>query len=359
MLGADDATTHAHDRRAGRRARRARLGWRRSRRSCSPTPPDSTAGCGRRSRSDSSPPAAACGRSTSAATATASRPEPSTGDDRTRGRGFAADALAVVDHLGLAGDPDAHRVRPLEGRGRAAARRGATARDLPAHLGVRTDHVPDRAAHALRRRLPARRQRAQAAQRVVVDRRGLRRVRVEAAAQRDDARVAARVRRVRPARSRRRRVRAEVRARSGSRASTGWRRASGVWDVLPSVESTVLVACGETSTDIAPELATAHRRTTPARHARGVARTAGTSARNRIPTGARRRSWISRRAELRRVELTRPAGLDHVGPLLGIRLVRRVERAAIDHTRVALDQLGRDAVGLGDDRERVRARRRR
>ena len=70
---------------------------------CSPTPPVSTGGSGRRSPSGSSPRAAASGRSTSAATATATRPIPEGG--AYQWSGFAADALAVVDHLGLAGDP--------------------------------------------------------------------------------------------------------------------------------------------------------------------------------------------------------------------------------------------------------------
>ena len=111
---------------------------------------------------------------------------------------------------------DTRRVRPFEGRRRAGPRRAEAAGNVPAHLGVRTDHlrVGDPASAAGGLLLGARR--PQATQRVALDRRGVRRVRVEAPAQRHDRGVTARVRRLRTARPRRRRVRAEVPARGRS-----------------------------------------------------------------------------------------------------------------------------------------------
>ena len=119
ILGADDATTHVHDRRRGRRARGPRLGRDGRRRRCSPIPPASTVGCGRRSRTASSPPAAACGRSTSAATATAPHPTPKRRVlvDRFRGR-----RARVSSTTSTSPAIRRSRVRALEGRDRPAAR---------------------------------------------------------------------------------------------------------------------------------------------------------------------------------------------------------------------------------------------
>ena len=68
-------------------------------RCCWPTRPDSTAGCGRRSRPSWSRPVARSGRSTSAATATATRRP----NGAYRWEEFADDALAVTHHLDLVG----------------------------------------------------------------------------------------------------------------------------------------------------------------------------------------------------------------------------------------------------------------
>ena len=89
----------------------------------------------------------ASGRSTSAATATATRP---TSDYSWHG--FADDVLAVAEHLGVAGDPDAPRVRPLEGRRGARARRAEAARHVPRIWAYEPIIFPtrDRAAAAAR-----------------------------------------------------------------------------------------------------------------------------------------------------------------------------------------------------------------
>ena len=56
--------------------------------------------------------------------------------------GFADDVLAVVEHLDLAGDPHLRRVRSLEGRrGACCSAKQKRPGHVPAHLGVRADHL--------------------------------------------------------------------------------------------------------------------------------------------------------------------------------------------------------------------------
>ena len=130
--------------------------------------------------------------------------------------GFADDVLAVAEHLGLAGDPAL--VACGHSKGGAALilgeqkRPGTFARIWAYEPIIFASEETAPAAGGL---LPGARG-PQAAQRMAFDRRGVRGVRVEAAARRDDRGVAARVRRLRATRPRRRRARAEVPARGRS-----------------------------------------------------------------------------------------------------------------------------------------------
>ena len=350
-------TTLVSDRRPGRPARRARLGRRRPDRA--PRPPHRLPrpglGAGRRAARRRR--AGTCGRSTSAATATATRPIPA--GDAYRWTGFAADVLAVVDHLGVARRPGARRVRALEGRGGTAPRRSAAAGNLPARSGPtnRSCSPTDAAADLTARRLPARDGSARR-----------RRNEWSSIDEAYDAYASKPPLDVMTPESLRAYVdyglrdrgdgvfelkcAPEVEARVYAMAP-----ANGAWAVLPDVRVVRRRRVRRDSTDIGPTLARRIADRLPHGAARGVARRAATSARNRIPTGAPRRSSPSRTTER---ELRAPAGSAITSAQrLGIRTVRRVERAAVDHACVAADELGRDAVGLGDHGERVRARRRR
>ena len=144
------------------------------------TPPASTAGCGRRSPSGSSPPAGRSGRSTSAATATATRPPTAT----YRWEEFARDALAVTDHLELAGVPELLAVG--HSKGGASLLWGAVHEPgtYPRIWAFEPIIIPVQARDPRRRGQPALGRRPAPARPVAVARRRARVVLVEAAAQR-------------------------------------------------------------------------------------------------------------------------------------------------------------------------------
>ena len=154
----------------------------------------------------------------------------------------------------------------------------------PRHLGVRTDHVPERGAAPAERGVRLGGRGAPPAQRVAVDRGRVRGVRIEAAAERDARRRTARLRGLRPARSRRRRVRAQVPRPRSRRRSTRWRRPTARSGGCRRSSPAVRVVCGETSTDISPRFGEQIVAPTAPRVARGHDRSAATSGRSRTPT---------------------------------------------------------------------------
>ena len=261
-----------------------------ARRHCSPTPPASTVGCGRRSRPASSPPGAACGRSTSAATATAphrirtatrtpgpaSRPTPSrspitSASSATRRCSRAGTRRAPPRSLlGEVARPATYlRVWAFEPIMFPTETLHLTADDFPLAGNARKrrnewpsiDEAYD--AYAAKRPLNVM-----------------------------TAGVPARVRGVRPARRGdgvfELKCAPDVEAAVYSMAPR-----NGAWEQLPRIESSVLVACGEASrTSRRPSRPASPTGSRTARSRSGPA--SATSARSRTPSGVRRRS--SRRA---------------------------------------------------------------
>ena len=182
--------------------------------------------------------------------------------------GFADDALAVTEHLGLAGHP--HLLACGHSKGGAALLLGeADAPGTYPRIWVYEPIMfPTRgAAPAERRvRLGAARRAAGATS----GRRSRRRTRRTRRSRRSNVMtrgVTARLRRLRPARPRRRRVRAQVPRPRSRRRSTRWRRTTARSGGSRRSQSPVRVVCGETSTDISPSARRADRRT-PARTGR-------------------------------------------------------------------------------------------